>query len=171
MINSMANDPLATTLPYETVAGDDASWRLLRIGAVLWASLVLVRHATYWGGVIAERAATPAGFGAPGERFPFAEIEVAAEAVILFSTLVVALGLPRATPPAVRALRTLGGAFVLLVLFDFAFNSQTTWAGIRNDLPTGRAIVKFVWQFVSKAQLLVVPLLLAIGPGRRRPAR
>lgn len=160
-------EPLAYGRPAGTVAND--AWRLLRLAVMLWASLVLIRHATYWGGVMTDRYATGATYRSSGQGFPFAEIEAAAEAVILFSMLVIAAGHRYARANAVLALRLLGAAFVLLVLTEIALNTDALMASSR-EATRARTVLKVVWQVVSKVQLLVVPALCAICLSRRLAA-
>jgi hypothetical protein len=145
----------------------NGAWRLLRLAVILWASLVLIRHATYWGGVIAEQIATRSVYRTggsfsflTGSGFPFAEVEAAAEVVILLSMLVIALGHRYAARNAALALRLLGAAFVLLVLTDIALNTDILMAN-SDEVTRGRRVLKVAWQVVSKLQLLVVPIVCA----------
>ena len=152
-------EPLAYEPPESQAV--DCAWRLLRLAVTLWASLVLLRHATYWG-------ATYWGAVFVGKEFAFLTpmIGAAFESCVLVAMLLIAVTSRVPTPSAARWLRILGIAFVTLVLIDFAWREgmPASWMDLRQ-------VLRFLWQLASRAQLLVVPILCIAYPrlvaGRR----
>ena len=142
-----AREPLAYEAP--STHGYEA-WRLLRLAVILWASLVLLRHATYWASVL------PNASGPAYLVTNFAFLAMLLELPILVAALIVAS--PRdGSPAATRWLRTLGIAYCVVAAVALLpeMLMLTRSASVRG-------ITRPVWQIVSRVQLLVVPVLCIV---------
>ena len=135
--------PNPTPLSYEVPSERDwPAWRLLRLAVILWTSLVLMRHGTYWARVLMKADALLLGLG----------IEV----VILVVALAVATLTRVPTSRAVSTMRLLAIAYIAVILGAFAISFFTT------RMP--RPLLHIMWMLVSQVQLLVVPALCVADP-------
>lgn len=121
------------------------AWRLLRLALILWASIVLIRHGSYWG----EMALTGGLFGTiMSDPRPLLFAGVEAGALIMLLLIVVPV---TTTPATLRPVARLAGIFIVANLLSFAFDFFTA-----RDVFQGYGL-HFIWMAASRVQLLVVP--------------
>lgn len=156
----MSNDRPGEPLAYEGLAHDgtrfaNAGWRVLRLALILWASIVLIRHASYWLSQVYYVGVS--GAVSPARPILFA----AAEAVVLAGVLFLAFR-SRQRPNSLTPIGTLAIAYIAVNLTAFAIEMAQTGPGV------GWAMgLRLIWLLASRVQLLVVPALAVMEWLRR----
>jgi hypothetical protein len=135
----------------QTAAAPWDAWRLLRLALVLWASIVLIRHASYWG----ERAIAGNLLGSLMTD-PRPILFAAVEAGALIMMLLVVLP-ATTTPVTLKPVARLAGIFIAANLLSFAFDFFTA-----RDVFSGYGL-HLIWLIASRVQLLVVPALAIVA--------
>lgn len=143
----MANDRPAESLAYEGInaASPDMAWRLLRLALILWASIVLIRHASYWGGLALDGGLVTSAMADPRPLL-FAALD--AGVLVTLLTLVVPA---RTAPASLKPIARLAAIFIAANLLSFVIDLFSTRGLLDN------AGLRFVWLVASRVQLLVVP--------------
>lgn len=150
---------LPTALPYEPPADrGDVAWRALRIGAIVWAAAILVRHATYWTGVVSivDRNAAIAGAAALFEA-------------VCLVLLLVLLG-RGGTFDRLNSGGLLGVSIALIAIPALVL--AVDLARQPGLFVTPRGVLRLGWLLATRVQNLVVPIALIVATtARSRVAR